>query len=132
MKLSEFNKLKKLMMMTTSSNDGECLNALRLANGMLMAENVNWDEVLDRSVTVVHDEPTPATVTPAPGLDGAEITQAFNIVYGSRMGDSFRTFIDSLHSQWETRGSLTQKQITALYNAARRLDPNFAAGWTPV
>jgi hypothetical protein len=39
-------KLCKLMRMTESENDGEALNALRAANRMLLAEQVNWFEVL--------------------------------------------------------------------------------------
>jgi hypothetical protein len=39
-------KLCKLMRMTESENDGEALNALRAANRMLLAEQINWFEVL--------------------------------------------------------------------------------------
>ena len=41
-----YDRLIKLMMMTTSSHDGECLNAIRMANARLAEENMNWEEIL--------------------------------------------------------------------------------------
>lgn len=42
----DMKKLIKLMRMTEASNDGEALNALRLANKMLKAAGKHWGDVL--------------------------------------------------------------------------------------
>jgi hypothetical protein len=55
MNLGDFNKLKKLMMLTTSENDVEALAALRKANSLLKAASVTWDRVFARTVTVVNE-----------------------------------------------------------------------------
>jgi hypothetical protein len=40
------DRLSKLMMMTTSENDGEALVALRMANKLLQRATVNWEQLL--------------------------------------------------------------------------------------
>lgn len=53
----------KLMRMTSSSNDGEALVALRKSEAMLRAANLDWEKLLRGKVTVVADPfnsiPTP-------------------------------------------------------------------------
>lgn len=39
-------KLVKLLRMTTSSQDGEALNAIRMVNAMLREENIDWDHLV--------------------------------------------------------------------------------------
>lgn len=39
-------RLTKLMAMTTSSNDGEALNAMRMANKIIKAAGTSWEELL--------------------------------------------------------------------------------------
>jgi len=41
-------KLIKLLLMTTSEHDGECLNAIRMANAELAKSNLNWRESIER------------------------------------------------------------------------------------
>jgi hypothetical protein len=40
------DKLVKLLNMTTSKNDGEALNAIRMSNELLQRASVSWDELL--------------------------------------------------------------------------------------
>jgi hypothetical protein len=41
------DKLVKLLRMTTSSQDGEALNAIRMANAMLKAAGLDWDRLVN-------------------------------------------------------------------------------------
>jgi hypothetical protein len=47
--------LIKLMGMTTASNDGEALNALRMANRLLDAAGWDWKRLIEGRITVVED-----------------------------------------------------------------------------
>jgi len=47
--------LKKLLMMTTSTNDGEALTALRKANDLLTTAGWDWAKLIDGRVVVVED-----------------------------------------------------------------------------
>ena len=47
--------LKKLLMMTTSTNDGEALTALRKANDLLHTAGWDWARLIDGRITVVED-----------------------------------------------------------------------------
>lgn len=49
------DKLIKLMKMTTASNDGEALNAVRMANAMLTRLKADWERLLRGKVTVIED-----------------------------------------------------------------------------
>jgi hypothetical protein len=49
-------RLTKLMRMTESVHDGEALTALRMANALLKAANVNWSDILG----------SPSTSAPSP------------------------------------------------------------------
>lgn len=45
------DKLIKFMMLTQSENDGEALNAMRMANKILKKENKTWVDVLGKIST---------------------------------------------------------------------------------
>lgn len=49
-------RLIKILNLTTSDADGECLNAIRMANKLLKKENLTWDQVLssDSSYTMTY------------------------------------------------------------------------------
>jgi hypothetical protein len=51
----KLDTLIKVLMMTTSDTDGEALAAMRRANSLLRAANVDWDKLLRGKVTVVAD-----------------------------------------------------------------------------
>lgn len=47
--------LLKLLMMTSSSNDGEALTAVRKANDLLSAAGWSWEKLLAAKITIVGD-----------------------------------------------------------------------------
>jgi hypothetical protein len=47
--------LIKLLKMTTSSNDGEALTAIRKANAVLTAGGWDWDKLFARKIVIVED-----------------------------------------------------------------------------
>lgn len=133
------DRLSKLMAMTTSDNDGEALNALRMANKMLSAEKLTWEEVLgaaSRHVTVsIQRRPMQEAYQAqenwvAPHLkDKPVIEQMFRTIYASAgpaasTGDgSFMDFLNSVHKYFETHGQLTNGQYQALRRAYSRCRP---------
>jgi hypothetical protein len=137
------DRLIKLMMMTTSSHDGECLTAIRMANAKLAEENMNWEEVLNGSSTRPEPEPqrqrsrqqeTPPWEEdegqydwdrgPPPAgsySDRQEIELLFSIAFGNTSQySSFYQFLTSVNQWWSRKGFLTRAQYEALKRAARR------------
>lgn len=53
--IPSLEKLIKLMRMTTSSNDGEALSAIRLANRMIDSWKGDWEKILSGKITVIGD-----------------------------------------------------------------------------
>lgn len=53
--LTDLDRLIKLMLMTTSPNDGEALVAMRKANSWLRSANADWEMILRGKVTLVTD-----------------------------------------------------------------------------
>lgn len=115
MKLADFNKLKKFMMMTMSGADAEKLMAVNKANALLVAEGVDWDRVLGRMVTL--------EVEDASHMDedkplNERINEAFRAVMADDPRGNFATFVASLHDQWQRHHRLSEKQQAALFRAA--------------
>ena len=129
----------KLMAMTTSSHDAECLVAIRKANAILAEANVNWEEFLaaldashDRSHMVPPSKrkqqqqaPSRARQDEFHDVDSkhdneAEIDALFERVYDRiSSGSSFYEFVQSVHDFWLQKGFLTEKQYQAIRRAAR-------------
>jgi len=120
MQAQKFEKFIKLMMMTTSPNDGEVLTAIRMANATLIEANLNWDEFLRGKAKITGDAPT---VHSGKQYDNAdEINQMFDAVLKSvKPGTSFHKFLESVHDWWDVRGSLTEKQYKALRKTYERI-----------
>ena len=119
MKLKDFELLKKFMGSAMSEQDGEALNALRMANRILQKENLTWAKVLDRSLKVEYDiEEAP------PHRDvsdrSAEIEEAFSFLARQDLPESTENFIHSLSEQWTKRRSLSQAQREALFKVYNR------------
>lgn len=124
MKISVYNKLKKLMMMTLSEVDNECLQAIRGANRILREEGIDWNRVFSRTVTVVNEfEAAPEDESPDASKirERERIDEAFSVVEASDPRGSFADFISSLKEQWERRGSLSIAQKDSLFKAAQRV-----------
>lgn len=124
-----YDRLIKLMMMTTSSHDGECLNAIRMANARLAEENMNWEDILKESPAQSRRQSTMREESPfedspqrnATKYTDPEIDMWFSLAFGSTSQySSFYQFLTSLNQWWIQNGYLTQKQYDALRRAARR------------
>jgi hypothetical protein len=136
MTLKEFERLKAFMMMTTSSNDGEALNALRMANALIAKDNRNWQEVLEQLVSVTSEakyEAQRAAAQPrAMSRTPDEINAALEFMLDALPpSSSFRSFMESLHAQWEARQYLTERQIEVLFNSYDKQSAG-KAGWKSV
>ena len=131
--------LIKLLMMTTSPHDGEALNAMRKANAILAAANVNWSEFLSavstaqRAADNEFRKPpsqrrsnTPDTRNAFSDVgkgtatkydDAKEIDPMFEAAFSNASG-GFMSFLESVHEWWTEKGFLTEKQYFAIKRAA--------------
>lgn len=124
----KFTRLIQLMMMTTSDSDGEALVALRKANAMLAEQNMNWEELLRAKVKFARTESTSSSDGRERGArDRGDKTQKasdeeielwFQVLLDElHPNNSFREFVESVHSFWEQRGYLTPRQEDAIRKA---------------
>lgn len=130
MNLKDFAKFKKLMQMTLSQNDGECLTAIRKANALLLADNKNWEELIDGKVTKTISQPyqdpgAKAGHTSTPGMGPKKDPELINLMFEEllrvlRPENSFRAFVEDVHSFWETKGWISDKQFEAITKAYER------------
>jgi hypothetical protein len=134
MDLKDFALLKKFMMMTTSSQDGEALAAIRKSNAILAKDNRNWQEVLDQVVSVsAAASGTTSAAPPGPmSKTPEEIQNALQFLLDKlQPGNTFRDFVLSLEEQFTNRAFLSQRQIEVLFKAYDRHAPK-GAGWANV
>lgn len=120
----DLDKLIKLMMMTTSSNDHEALVALRKANAMLAENNQNWEE-FERArkidLVALRNRPPPAKHYPSFGDEEMSVAEMFDFLLATvPQSSSFREFIDDVHEFWKKRGFVTDRQHEALRRAVER------------
>lgn len=111
----------KLMMMTTSDNDGEALTAIRKANAALRAAGLNWQDLLGS-----HGRAPPPPPRPEPKWgdvnrrgdrydDEDEINSLFDKAFNNAdPSANFYEFLVSIRTWWENKGWLTEKQYRAL------------------
>ncbi len=113
--LTELTKIKKMMAMTTSSHDGEALNALKLVNGILKKHGITWDELLTKMVSA---DVEVAEVEEDPDVDNMakNINMAFDELRGVDLGD-FRNYINSIEKYWLEHKYLSPAQRKPLFNA---------------
>jgi hypothetical protein len=106
----DFDKLTKLMMMTTSSHEGEALNALRMANKILLKEKKNWADILQKTSPAKRYYPTYQ-----PPTKNKRIAEMFELLKKEkRMTQSTRQFIDDIELKFRLYGELTPKQKAAI------------------
>ena len=130
-------KLVKLMGMTQSQNDGEALNAVRLANAMLKVNGISWSSLLD-PVTKSRPAPPPPPKRKPSGPSGRGTSEAaarydapksrftdpdIGRMLSSLLRDTkgdFRNLIESLNEQWKEKHYLTERQYEVVMNAYER------------
>ncbi len=109
---ADLDKLTKLLALTASDIDGEALAAIRAANRLLSRNKIRWEAVLAPKETPHKQQPWER--------HDQEIETLFDDAFAKGVTGSFGDFLKSLYSQWETKRSLSPKQMAALRKAARR------------
>lgn len=122
MKLSDFNKLRKLMQQSTSDSDGETLNAIRAANALLKRYDKTWEDVFGRLVQI---EIEAAEEEPEVRVNGKkvdrELDDAFKLLFDTvPKGASFLDFVNDLYEQWTNTNFLSGVQRESIIKAAKR------------
>lgn len=129
MKITDFNRLKKLMNMTQSGADQEILTAIRSANEILTKSNTTWDRVLDRVIKVEVEiesadqargrSSDPVAVAARREAFSKKVEDAFATIEASDPRGEAADFIASLKDQWEKNGRLSDRQFEALWTFER-------------
>lgn len=133
MSLGDFAKLKRLMGMTMSDNVHEAANAISLANRLLKANELTWDDVLGRSITASVPDYRPQKSYTHPVREYSDVAvdeqrgdidinknieASFKILKGKVRG-SFAEFIADLERHYEKDKYLSPNRRAALFKAAR-------------
>lgn len=124
MKVSDLDKLKKFMTLTLSENDPEALTAVRMANKLMAANRVTWEELITKQVKYELDFGEDAAEVHSQDENITEATRRVDEINGYfekalamvRPGD-FRNFILKLQHEWTTQGWLPDKAIATVKNA---------------
>lgn len=116
-------RLIKLMMMTTSGNDGEALVAVRKANKLLYDAKSNWNDFI-KSVPAPRPPPRPMgrgifEEQFRPKYTDPGIPRMIQSLMRDAKGD-FRTVLNSWMQYWEENGYLTKRQYEALLGSYER------------
>lgn len=115
----KFEIFIKLMQLTTSSFDAEALSALRKANALLMSANNNWEDLLRGKVRMVSG-PNENQIAGEQHTGADEIDHMFDGLMRSRLSPSFCEFVEAVHTWWEEKGFLTERQFEAIRDAHSR------------
>ncbi len=107
----DLEKLVKVMGYTTSPNDGEVLNAIRIANGILNSANMTWEQFISQKTIVIQEI---ATQTIQVKEKNPEIEKMLATCLQSIQSRSGLKFIQSLADWYKSKGFLTQKQKDSL------------------
>jgi len=138
-------KLVKVMMMTESSNDGEVLNAIRMANAMLKANKLDWEKAIAgtskvsdayaamRGAPQYRPPPRPPMKPAGRGTTDTmpeyprpksqytdrNIPRMIESLLRDTKGD-FRDMLQSFKQHWDAKHYLTERQYEVLFNAYER------------
>lgn len=128
-------RLTKLLAMTTSDNDGEALNAMRMANALIKAADKTWADVLSNGGTTINiavQRAQPAAQpyagedadwSPPHLTDTVLIDAMFRVIYASPRSDNeeFWQWVDSVHQYWLDKRRLTPKQYQGIRRTYTRI-----------
>ena len=115
-------KIIKCLELSFSTSDGEALSAIRKANILLQKQKKNWREFIqDQRSTNDDSEETYKyynkryyqSPTYPTDEERDEINEMFRVVL-DKVKSGPKDFIQSLHDQWEGKGRLSEKQLSAL------------------
>jgi len=103
----DITKLIKLMNLTTSTFDGEALNAIRKANLLLAESNISWIEFIkEKNITIKE------IVVKKPR--DPQIEEMLRLCKKGVRSISGKMFINSLADWYKKHGSLSEKQLISL------------------
>lgn len=107
-------KIIKLLNMTSSRFDGECLVAIRKANILLMEENKTWSDVFQTKQSLSSPEKEYK-------FPDEQIRHMLTMCISQTKSRSGLEFLKSLQEFHRTRGMLTGRQLEALYRWYKNL-----------
>lgn len=116
-------RLIKLMMMTTSTVDGEALTAIRKANALLKTNGSDWNKFI-KAIPEPRPPPKPSGrgfeyMKPESKFTDPDIPRIIDSLMRDAKG-GFRNVLESWKQYWEGHGYLTERQYEALINAYER------------
>ena len=133
--LARFERFIKMMQLTQSESDGECLVAIRKANGILAELNIDWEQLLRAKVKIKsvsgevgHSKDkgrkygfNPKYDKYKRHTDANEINTMVHAILGRTPRDTaFYGFIVSVKEYFDTEGFITHRQYEALEKAYNR------------
>lgn len=123
MKVSDFLRLKKLMMLAANNtNDPEAIRAFRAATEIVRAHGYTWEQVMDRRVTVlsaVEAGDENESSAPETRRENKLTEDDFETAMEGAKG-SFLEMLESIYEQWESGRKLSPRQIQVVLNARDR------------
>lgn len=122
MKLTEFQRLKKFLMLAANNDsDAEAIRAFRRATEIIRAHGYTWEQVMDRRVTVLQEVEASEVELVAPVAREADELEQHHFDMAARGAQgSFADLISSIHEQWESGRALSPRQRQVIINAAER------------
>lgn len=105
----DISRIIKLLNLTSSRYDGECLNAIRKANILLMEENKTWADVFQTKQSLS----SPINTT---SFSEEHIRHMLTMCIVRTKSKSGLEFLKSLQNFYRNRGMLTARQLEALQN----------------
>jgi len=105
----DVTKLIKLMNLTTSTFDGEALNAIRKANLLLAESNISWAEFIKEKNIIININEIIIKKPRDP-----QIEEMLRLCKKGVRSSSGKMFINSLADWYKKHGSLSEKQLISL------------------
>jgi hypothetical protein len=110
-------KIAKLLNLTSSDNDGEALNAIRIANQILKKNGLDWPTLIEEDKPIRYQAKEPP-VTPAPMkvhiVDEDDVHEIIDFIKDNAWEDFDYSFVDSIEKNFEEYHRLTRRQMNAL------------------
>jgi len=111
----DIETLSEILAMTTSSNDHECLVAVRRANAMLAGRNTTWEMFLKGRYP--REAFSPENEKDKTYSDADDINEMWEVVLMKSTGSFLTDWAQPVYSWWEKKGFLTEKQYNGLKNS---------------
>lgn len=107
------DKIVKLLNLTTSTNDGEALNAIRIANAIVQKSGLSWEALITRGVA--SEKP------PEPEHTEISIEEMFAFIHKNAWPGFDPSFVLSIEEKFKRTGRLTARQRMGLIKVYRAI-----------